>query len=138
MVFAWCNVVILLMISAMHLFWAFGGRWGANAAVPETTGTREFTPGVVATLVVAVLFFGMAVVHLSKVGVLPLQLPGFTGYGLWAVSVIFLIRAIGEFRYIGFFKREKGSLFARLDTRFYSPLCLLIAFNAMMTALSEI
>lgn len=38
-----------------------------------------------------------------------------------------LLRGVGEFRYVGLFKRVKGSRFARNDTRFYSPLCLMLA-----------
>jgi len=49
-------------------------------------------------------------------------------YGLWAITTIFLIRAIGEFKYIGFFKKIKTTTFGQMDTKFYSPLCLIISF----------
>jgi hypothetical protein len=38
-----------------------------------------------------------------------------------------LARAIGDFKYLGLFKRVRGSRFATLDTFVYSPLCLLLA-----------
>ena len=31
-------------------------------------------------------------------------------------AVVFLARAVGDFRYVGFFKRVRGTRFARLDT----------------------
>jgi hypothetical protein len=37
------------------------------------------------------------------------------------------LRAIGDFRYVGFFKRIRDSKFARLDTLAYSPLCAALA-----------
>ena len=33
------------------------------------------------------------------------------------------LRAIGDFRYVGFFNRVRDTGFARLDTLAYSPLC---------------
>ena len=39
-------------------------------------------------------------------------------------------RGIGDFRYVGFFKRVKGSLFATRDTYLYSPLCMVLAVLA--------
>ena len=42
-----------------------------------------------------------------------------------------LVRAIGDFGYVGFFKRKGGNPFARLDTRVYSPLCLLLAAGTL-------
>jgi hypothetical protein len=45
----------------------------------------------------------------------------------WIIPAIFLIRAIGDFKYVGFTKKVKSSTFAELDTKFFSPLCLVIA-----------
>ena len=53
-------------------------------------------------------------------------------YGL---ALGLLARAIGEFNYVGFFKRVRGSRFARLDTLVYSPLCLLLAIGVALVAL---
>ncbi|TKI67695.1 DUF3995 domain-containing protein [Lysinibacillus mangiferihumi] len=47
--------------------------------------------------------------------------------GCTVCAVIFLIRAIGDFKYVGFFKKIKHSQFARNDTWLYSPLCLFIS-----------
>ena len=45
-----------------------------------------------------------------------------------------LMRAIGDFRYVGFFKRVRGSRFARMDTTLYSPLCLALAAGVAAVA----
>ena len=48
-----------------------------------------------------------------------------------ALALGLLVRAIGDFGYVGFFKRKGGNPFARLDTRVYSPLCLLLAAGTL-------
>jgi hypothetical protein len=42
------------------------------------------------------------------------------------VGIIFIARSIGEFRWLGFFKKHRGSAFSKWDTLMYSPLCLLL------------
>ena len=44
-----------------------------------------------------------------------------------ALGGVFLLRAMGEFRLVGFFKRVRGTPFAIWDTWLFSPLCLLLA-----------
>ena len=55
----------------------------------------------------------------------------------YVLAVGLLGRAIGEFRYVGFFKRVRGSRFAKLDTVVYSPLCLLLAVGVALVALQS-
>ena len=53
----------------------------------------------------------------------------------WAtlgISVLFFLRAIGEFKLVGFFKQVRDTPFAFWDTWLFSPLCLLIAVIAFM------
>ena len=133
---AYLNFVLLLLICAIHLYWGFGGKWGLDVSVPEQNGTRAFQPGRAATLVVAVLFGGMALFFLYKIGQLPVAdafVPGWLSqYGLWLLASVFLLRAIGDFRYVGFTKRVRSTRFAKLDTRFYSPLCLVLGVNSLL------
>ena len=46
-----------------------------------------------------------------------------TRWGTRAVGVVFALRALGEFKWVGFFKSVRDTRFARLDTWLYSPLC---------------
>lgn len=46
----------------------------------------------------------------------------------WIIPIIFFLRSIGDFRYVGLTKKVKGTVFARLDTLYFAPLCLLIAW----------
>ena len=85
-------------------------------------------PGPVGTALVGVALLAMSALVAAAGGLFEGPVPATllrTGSG--AVALVFLARAIGEFRYVGFSKRVHGSLFARRDTYFYSPLCLLLA-----------
>jgi hypothetical protein len=45
----------LIAIALLHVFWASGGRWGSQNAVPEIDGRPAFKPGKTATWIVAAL-----------------------------------------------------------------------------------
>jgi hypothetical protein len=139
MLYAITNTLILFAISGIHFFWAFGGRWGSNAALPTSQdGKKALSPSVFATFVVAFGLLAMALLHLEKVQIINLPIPTWIdNYSLKIIAGIFLLRAIGDFRYVGFFKKIKGTIFADLDTKYYSPLCILLSFNAFMTAFNS-
>lgn len=50
------------------------------------------------------------------------------------LALIFFARSVGDFHYVGLFKSVKGSLFARRDTYFYSPLCMALAATIAVVA----
>jgi Protein of unknown function (DUF3995) len=135
-IFPLTNTLILLAISGIHFFWAFGGRWGADAALPTSQdGKKALSPDIFATLVVACGILAMALLHLEKIQMMNLPIPAWiNAYGLKIIAGIFLLRTIGDFRYVGFFKKIKDTKFADLDTKYYSPLCLILSINAFITA----
>ena len=99
------------------------------------SGKPLFVPSIKATVAVGVvlLLFGFLVAGtagLIEVG-LPPQVLSWSSY---ALALGLLARAVGEFKYVGFFKRVRGSRFARLDTLLYSPLCLLLAVGVALVA----
>ncbi len=139
MFYAIFNTILLGLISFIHFYWLLGGKWGGDAALPTSAdGKLALQPRIFETLVVALGLLFMALLHTYKVGLVELNLPSWIDtYALRIIAFIFLIRAIGEFRYVGFFKKIKSTKFARLDTRLYSPLCLLLSLNAFITSLQS-
>jgi Protein of unknown function (DUF3995) len=128
---------IFMTLSAIHVYWVLGGKWGLAVAVPTNAeGQPLFRPGPVATLVVAGGLLLMGLVVLVRGGLIQFDgLPDRVGeWSVWAIATIFLLRAGGDFRYVGFFKREQSSHFARMDTRYFSPLCLVIGILAVLLA----
>lgn len=123
-------------LAALHVFWAFGGTWGAGAAVAEIDGRPRFVPSRGATLAVAAALIGAAVVVLASGDLILCFAPRWASQ--WAAGVlgaVFVVRALGDFRLIGFFKSVKGTRFAVRDTWLYSPLCLLLGLGAVWLAL---
>jgi hypothetical protein len=119
---------ILFVLGVIHLYWAAGGRLGKSAPLPTANGRAVLHPTPLITVVVALGLFAMAALVAVRIGWISVPaIAGFVPAGIWFVAGIFLLRAIGDFHYIGFFKQVRDSRFARLDTLVYSPLCLLLA-----------
>ena len=126
----------LTVIAAVHLYWAAGGTTWKAGAISSRGGVPVLSPGPLSTSLVGVALLGMAVVVGSMAGLLPPFLPVGLLRGASAVlALVFAARAVGEFRYVGFFKRVRGSVFAGRDTFLYSPLCLLLAALIAFVAL---
>lgn len=114
-------------LALLHLYWAAGGKWGIKHALPAIDGAPLFKPGPLATALVAVVLAGFAIVSLllgfESIGIPALQ-PYATFLG-FAIGGVLVLRAIGDFRYVGFFKKVRGSGFSVYDSRLYSPFCLI-------------
>lgn len=128
---------ILGGLSALHVYWALGGRRGWAQALPQVDDRPIFTPSRLATVLVAVGLALAALVPLVRAGILAAPAPAWLSRAAAvALALVFLLRAVGDFNLVGFFKRVRGTTFARWDTRLYSPLCLLLASGFVHVALS--
>ena len=87
------------------------------------------------TLLVALALFTAAALLAAGVGLWTAPLPKFwLSAGCWLLALVCAARAIGDFRHVGFFKRNREGAFARADTRYYSPLCAYLALAAGFAA----
>ena len=128
---------VLTIIAAVHLYWAAGGTTWKAGAIPSRNGVPVLSPSSEVTALVGVALLGTAAVVGSTAGLLPRFLPTGLLRGASAVlALVFAVRAVGEFHYVGFFKRVRGSVFAGRDTYLYSPLCLLLAVLIALVALT--
>jgi hypothetical protein len=125
---AWIVGGILSLLSGIHLYWAAGGSWGGEAAVPSNGMAPLFRSSKTNTILVAVALAlsGWFVLEFSGAVKSFLFSEWLLLYGGWALSVVFLLRAVGDFRWLGFFKKQTNTLFAKWDTRLHSPLCLFL------------
>lgn len=126
------NAVILALLGVLHLYWAVGGQWAADNALPKkASGERLFTPKAVDCIAVAMALTIFALFFLIHALILNITLPNWLWQnGLWFLGGIFLLRAVGDFRYVGFTKKIKNNTFASMDTTYYSPLCLYLALSS--------
>jgi len=127
--------VILLVLSAWHFYWAAGGTLGKASAVPQQDDRPLFRPSTAATLIVAILLAAAAAFILA--GLKTWEHPGvnqLTHWGDLVLAAVFGLRAVGDTRWVGFFKRVRGTPFATLDTWFYSPLCVFLCCGCWLAA----
>ncbi|MDX1996921.1 MAG: DUF3995 domain-containing protein [Thermoanaerobaculia bacterium] len=126
---------VLAGLSLLHVYWCMVGISGRSIALPEIDGRPTFQPSRLASFAVAVAL-GLAAWLVAAQGgfVPPVVSPQVTRLGVIAVGVVFLLRAVGDFRLVGFFKRIRGTPFARWDTRLFSPLCLALGLGCLWLA----
>lgn len=124
------NSIIFVVLSAIHFYWLAGGKWGLASSLPSNPSTQDFLfkPSILATLMVAfgLLLFAIITIGNAKLFLFEIDNRYFR-YGDIFISIIFLMRAVGDFKYVGFFKSIRETSFASMDSKFYSPLCLLIS-----------
>lgn len=121
--------ITFLALAMIHFNWAIGGKFGLAQSIPtKENGEKLFNPGKFESAVIGIGLSAFAIFYWLNAGLLEYNLPLWaTKYLSWVIPAIFLLRAIGEFKYIGFFKSVKKTNFARWDTKLFSPLCLIIA-----------
>ena len=133
------NVLVFLLLAALHFYWAFGGNARKDIAIPTAKNGRQlFRPSIAITICVATGLLFFAVIDLGHRHWLQLYADSkHLKYSVLLIGIIFLTRAIGDFRYIGFFKVHQASRFAKNDNMIYSPLCLFLALTHAITFMAD-
>ncbi|WP_088546954.1 DUF3995 domain-containing protein [Paenibacillus aquistagni] len=130
-IFPITSSLILFMLAIIHVYWAFGGTKGIQAVIPQDDQQqRKFSPGKWGTLFVAVCLLSSSVI----LGIQSTLIPFVKQTQLVSILCLFCflvfgLRAIGDFNYVGLFKRRRHTSFAKMDTIAYTPLCLLLSFT---------
>ena len=120
---------ILLILSLIHFTWVFGGKFGFEAAIPTNLkGEKVLNPKAIDSLIVASGLLIFALYFLIKEDIITISLPAsIDKCGGWVICTIFLFRAIGDFKYVGFFHKVRGTRFSDMDLKLFSPLCLTLS-----------
>ena len=128
---------ILILLGSIHFNWAFGGTFGFLNALPTNeNGEKVLNPKKIDSAIVAIGLTLFGLFYIIKSGLIEYELPEWIlTYVGWIIPIIFILRAIGEFKYVGFFKSVKNTGFAKLDTNFFSPLCLFIGIGGLIANL---
>lgn len=127
---------IFAILGALHVYWVFGGKSSSESVIPSVGGKLVFNPSPFATMLVALALFTAMFVILGQTGFLGSLIPKKLFYfGTITISLLFFLRAIGEFRLVGFFKTINDTKFAYWDTWLFSPLCLLISIMSFLLLL---
>ncbi|MEX0289037.1 MAG: DUF3995 domain-containing protein [Flavobacteriaceae bacterium] len=127
---------LFFLLSMLHFYWALGGKWGFLASLPTTKqGKTVLNPKKIDSTLVGLFLLAFTVFYFNLIFTffhLPSQSNKYIG---WSIALLFLIRAVGDFKYIGFFKKIKETAFAKMDQNYFSPLCLTIAIIALLLPL---
>lgn len=127
------SVVLLIGIGCLHVYWAFGGTWGSNKALPKGTTMEQqpvFVPSKMATLAVAFLLFLAALLLILQGGLFMAAHPNLlVSGGCWVCITAFGFRAVGDFKYFGLFKKVRNSRFSHYDTYLFTPLSAWFCFS---------
>ena len=120
------TVSALIAAAALHVYWALGGTWMLDRALPDVEGS-DFSPGPLLTLAIAVaLATFAALISISSFGD-PSTLVRWLVIGGVAVLTI---RAVGDNKVAGFTKQNHDSAFGRADDRYFTPLIVFLALGA--------
>jgi len=129
--------LVFTILAIIHINWALGNSWGLSKAVPTKSDSTElFIPGPLPTLSVAVglLVFAAFYFIIPEPGNPKNWLFKYLG---WILPSIFLLRCLGDFKYVGLFKSIKDTEFARMDSKYYVPLCFSISMMGYLVQLSR-
>lgn len=125
---------VLFLLSAVHLYWGFGGRWpGHDEAsmvehvVGRTRGMKA--PSLVASVAVALALAAGAGLVLAATFPLTSFEPWLKA-ARWALLAVFAGRGVATY-VPPLFRYAEGTPFWRLNRRAYGPLCLAIALGIL-------
>ena len=126
--------IILIGLGLIHFNWVIGGKFGFSESLPtKESGERVLNPKKIDSAIVGIGLTIFGIFYVLKSGLIEYSLPAWIiKYGSWIIPIIFLLRAIGEFRYVGFFKSIKKTEFGKLDTKLFSPLSLAIGILGLI------
>jgi hypothetical protein len=129
--------LIFTLLGGFHFYWLFGGTWGLNKVIPsQAKQANTLAIPKFATLIVAVVLVAFGAIYLLKANLITVEAPiRLVNYSYWFIPAIFLLRAVGEFKYVGFFKKIKDTEFAKADSKLFSPLCLGLALAGILIQL---
>ncbi|MGV6861347.1 MAG: DUF3995 domain-containing protein [Putridiphycobacter sp.] len=130
---------IFTTLSLLHFYWLFGGKWGLEKVIPtKENQTSALQIPQFATLVVAVVLQVFGLIYLIKVRPFDIKFPYLViEYGYWIIPSIFILRTIGDFKYVGLFKKIRHTEFAKADSKWFIPLCLTIGFLGLLIAITN-
>jgi hypothetical protein len=128
--------ITLFALAGLHVYWACGGRWAGRVALPQhADGRVVFSPGPLACGVVAAVLAALGALCLDQVLFAGAVVPrGLTRAAHLAAAVLFALRVVGDFRFVGVFRKIRNTAFARYDRRIYTPLCAVLAAGFLWCA----
>lgn len=121
-----CGAVLAVLLAGLHVYWGAGGLWRLDVAGPQPAdGASPFRPPAWACFAVSAACALLAALLVwPSVAVAPLMVRVL----LWIALAVFVARAVGDGKQVGFSKADHSTRFAQADDSLYSPLVVGLAF----------
>ena len=126
------NSVVFFLLGTLHFYWAVGGKWATDDVVPtKPTGEKLFNTSALSCVIVGSGLWLFAFVHVvnARLIFVNTNLPVIHNVTL-AMGIVFLVRFVGDFKWVGIFKKVKDTSFGKNDTLYYAPLCLFLSLSS--------
>lgn len=136
--FIFINSTIFLLLAVLHFYWASGGQWGIQGAIPDIwmdtfLDQKNRIVTAIATVIVALGLVIFSIVMSSNYFDLSICIDEHRiDLATRIIGGIFILRAIGDFRFVGIFKNDSKSKFATNDSKYYVPLCLYLGVSIFL------
>lgn len=120
---ALATALCLLLLAALQAYWGLGGGFGLAYVLPPTGDALPPTQAPQVYLCLAFLLTLTAHAVLHRGGLMAGWFPEwFYGSATRVAAAVLGLRAVGDFRAVGWFKTIHQGAFATLDTYLYAPL----------------
>ena len=95
--------IILIGLGLIHFNWVIGGKFGFAESLPtKESGERVLNPKKIHSAIVGLGLSPFGIFYVLKSGLIEFNIPEWImKYGSWIIPIIFLLRAFGEFKYVG-------------------------------------
>lgn len=127
------ETTVFFVLAILHFYWSAGGRWGVDKALPvNENGIKVIQPKPFGTFMVGMALFAAGVFYMLQWNGSESPLPAWLiRTGNLFIFIIFGLRSVGEFKYVGLFKKIRDTEFARFDTFLYVPLTFFLALLSL-------
>ncbi len=128
------NTTLFFLLSILHFYWAVGGRvWYDDVLPTSSNGLHKLNPSTTAGLVIAFGLLFLALISIGNLGLFDKHIKRkYFRFGALIITMIFFLRAIGDFKLFGFFKTISRTRFGVNDTQIFTPLCVFIALLSLL------
>ena len=127
------NTTLFFLLSILHFYWAVGGRvWYDDVLPTNSSGLNKMNPGTAGFVIAFGLLF-FALLTLGNLGLFDKHFKRkYFRFSALIITIIFFLRAMGDFKLFGFFKTISRTKFGVNDTQFFTPSCVFIAFLSLI------
>jgi hypothetical protein len=135
MILVYAGSIALIIISAIHLYWFFGGSWGEGSVTPNDKEGNPLVPSKPVIMLSALMFLVAALLPLAATGVINLPITYEVYVALLSLGLLsFTVRGVLGFILSARTPKPRTS-FNTLNMRLYTPIIVLLGASYLAAIL---